>query len=261
MNVVSVRIIFSFWDFNTDIFRVGEKLVFEELFEIDIDISKLENKLYELIMKNKNDGMSLEVNSSGGLHFVEIDLFLGELGDTYDISYIIDFLSQFKKLESIPDTTKDLSKFQGFIYIKDTDKLEEIIELLKSYGLNPKKIGMTTYKYERGASDLWEAYLLGIASSASIELIKPAINNLLKKFNNNRDIQFGTFNIQKLKENVANLLEENIQNLELISFKNNNDEDRYSVIFTTRYQKVFVETNSSGTIIEFNAERKTQTRI
>lgn len=120
---------------------------------------------------------------------------------------------------------------------------------------------MTTYKYERGASDLWEAYLLGIASSASIELIKPAINNLLKKFNNNRDIQFGTFNIQKLKENVANLLEENIQNLELISFKNNNDEDRYSVIFTTRYQKVFVETNSSGTIIEFNAERKTQTRI
>src|SRR5699024_935530 len=128
MNVVSVRIIFSFWDFNTDIFRVGEKLVFEELFEIDIDISKLENKLYELIMKNKNDGMTLEVNSSGGLHFVEIDLFLGELGDTYDISYIIDFLSQFKK-RSEEHTSELQSRFDlvcRLLLEKNKDKMKII---------------------------------------------------------------------------------------------------------------------------------------
>lgn len=97
MEVVSVRIKYSFWDFNNEVFRVGEQIVYEELFNIDIDIFELKEKLYTLIMNDKNDGMTLEVNAFEDFHFIEIELFLGEPGDTYDIEYIIKFLDQFER--------------------------------------------------------------------------------------------------------------------------------------------------------------------
>ncbi|MCQ6281650.1 hypothetical protein [Bacillus sp. EB600] len=260
MNVVSVRIKYSFWDFNTEISRVGEKLVYEGVFRIDIDISELEEKLCKLIMNDKHDGMTIEVNSFNDLHFMEIDLFLGEPGDTYDINYIIKFLSQFKKLDKLP-STNDLSNYQGFIYLKYSDEVEEALNIIRSCGLNAEKIGMTTFKYERGASDLWESFILGIASSVAWDSIKFVKAKLQEKFNNHyRDLQFGTFNAQRLKENVAHLLGEAPQNLEMVSFECI-EGDRFLVTFNSRYQKVFVESTDSGTIIKMNTEKETQTRI
>lgn len=260
MNAVSVRIKYSFWDFNTEVFRVGEKFVYEELFEIAIDIHELEEKLYKLIMDDKIDGMTLEVNSFNDLHFLEIDLFLGEPGDTYDINYIIKFLSQFKKLDNL-QFTNDLSNYQGFIYIKYSDEVEEALNIIKSCGLNAEKISMTTFKYERGASDLWEAFIIGIASTATWDSIKFAKAKLQEKFNNQyRDLHLGRFNAQRLKEDVAHLLDEAPLNLEMVSFECI-EGNRFMVTFNSRYQKVFVESTEIGTIIKMNTEKETQTRI
>jgi hypothetical protein len=260
MNVISIRIKYSFWDFNTDVFRVGEKFVYEGVFQINLDISEFEQKLYELIMMDKNDGMTLEVNSFENIHYVEVDLFLGEPGDTYDIEYIIHFLNQFKKLETLP-ATNDLSKYQGFVYIQYSDEADEALNLLKSCGIEAEKIGMTSYKYERGASDLWIAFILGIASSAAWDTIKSGKVKLENEFNNHyRDVQFGIFNAQKLKENVAHLTGETQNNLEIISFESVNDE-KFLVTLNSRYQKFYVEATESGEILKMRTDKITQTRI
>jgi hypothetical protein len=260
MNVISIRIKYSFWDFNTDVFRVGEKFVFEGVFQINLDISEFEQKLYELIMMDKNDGMTLEVNSFENIHYVEVDLFLGEPGDTYDIEYIIQFLNQFKKLETLPETN-DLSKYQGFVYIQYSDEADEALNLLESCGIEAEKIGMTSYKYERGASDLWIAFILGIASSAAWDTIKSGKVKLENEFNNHyRDVQFGIFNAQKLKENVAHLTGETQNNLEIISFESVNDE-KFLVTLNSRYQKFYVEATESGEIVKMKTDKITQTRI
>jgi hypothetical protein len=260
MNVVSVRIKYSFWDFNTDVFRVGEKFVYEGLFKINLDISEFEKKIYELIMTDKNDGMTLEVNTFDNIHYVEADLFLGEPGDTYDIEYIIQFLNQFENLEALP-ATKDLSRYQGFVYIRYSDEADEALDILESCGIKAEKIGMTSYKYELGASDLWVAFILGIASSAAWDTIKSGKIKLENEFNNHyRDVQFGVFNAQKLKENVAHLSGEAKSNLEIISFESVKDE-KFLVILNSRYQKFYVEATESGEIIKMKMDRTTQTRI
>ena len=260
MNIVSIKIKFSYWDFNSDNFRISKKSVYEQLLEIDQEISKLEKKLYDLIMEDKNDGMSIEVNSSGTFHFIEIDLFLGEVGDTYDISYIIEFLSQFKIIERI-SYNNDLSNYQGYIYIKGTELVNHLVKLLNIHGINLKIIGKTTSKYERGASDFWEAYLLAIEKYNAIKPLIYLIYKFLEKYKEyTREIQFGTFNAQKLKENVANLIDESHYNLVMISFEKI-EEDRYNVTFTTRYQKINVETDNTGKVLKFNTDKKTQTRL
>jgi hypothetical protein len=260
MNVISIRIKYSFWDFNTDVFRVGEKFVYEGVFQINLDIPEIEQKLYELIMMDKNDGMTLEVNSFENIHYVEVDLFLGEPGDTYDIEYIIQFLNRFEKLETLP-ATNDLSKYQGFVYIQYSDEADEALNLLESCGIEAEKIGMTSYKYERGASDLWIAFILGIASSAAWDTIKSGKVKLEKEFNNHyRDVQFGIFNAQKLKENVAHLTGETQNNLEIISFESVNDE-KFLVTLNSRYQKFYVEATKSGEILKMKTDKITQTRV
>jgi hypothetical protein len=259
MNVISIRIKYSFWDFNTDVFRVGEKFVFEGVFQINLDISEFEQKLYELIMMDKNDGMTLEVNSFENIHYVEVDLFLGEPGDTYDIEYIIHFLSQFKQLETLP-ATNDLSQYQGFVYII-SDEANEALNILDSCGIKAEKIGMTSYKYERGASDLWIAFILGIASSAAWDTIKAGKVKLENEFNDHyRNVQFGIFNAQRLKENVAHLSGESLNNLEIISFENVKGE-KFLVTLNSRHQKFYVEATESGEILKMKTDKTTQTRI
>lgn len=215
MNLIQVSIIFSYWD--NQLVEVERSHEFSMDIKSSVTIDEFEEELTEMIMRDKGDGLFLDIYSIEQRHYVDVFLLLGEPDQSsYDISYLRKYLEKFEEIE-VNETDDDYSEFDSFIYLEyaPTD-LPDIMKILEDKGIKAKVISERRSTYERGAGDYFLAYLIGLASSMSVEVIKK-INSL---YNDHvREVQSGEFPVEIIRRNLAEKTGEDTNNLALISFE------------------------------------------
>ncbi len=263
MNTVHINIFDSYWGMDeVSFFETGRKLRFYGTIEIQTDIQEFEDKLHELIMNQKNDGLEIERNTYGENHFVNVFLYLDEGQDDYNIDYIIDFLNQFPTVEA-NTSENEVINYDKFIYAQFGD-MEDVINFLEDEGIEFKLISQTKSTYDRGNSDFWIAFVLGIAQNASWDLVKFLGGKLKNKFiDSNRAIEIALLNVNQLSKNLADMAAVNEQDLRLISFSETApDEEKYNVEFRTINEKFKVISTKDGGVLDLKRSNiRTVTRV
>jgi hypothetical protein len=264
MNKLFINIIDSYMGIDDElrIYEQGRKLRFSKTYVTEMDIETLEEKLMYTILTDKGDGLELEINSIGNFHYIDIILLFWDKNDEeYNIDYLIKFLEQFK-VDFDDSNFDELTNYDTFIYIQyEPEEFDNITKIFKQYEIDIKLITQTRNRFENGAGDYWIGYLLGIASSATIEVVKFATNKLKEKHKNNfRSIHLGNLDIENLQRNLSHFLGINALDLKLISFQET-IEGKYKVTFRTRYEKIKVISDKDGNISKYELHEISQTNI
>lgn len=263
MNNIFINIIDSYWgvDDTLGIYEQGRKHRHSGTYVTNLDINEFEDKLTYVIMVEKGDGLELEIDSVGSNHFIDIVLLLGDENDEeYNIDHILDFLNQFDEANAI-DGDK-INNFGSYIYLRYApEDTKEITGILEKQGVHAEIITHTRSRFERGASDYWVAFLIGLASTATFESLRFVSGKLKEKFNNEyRDVHFGELNIDRVRNQLSYQTGVNEHDLIIISFEEI-ENGQYKVIFRNRYEKISVITNKNGGISRFEKHELTQTRV
>jgi hypothetical protein len=263
MNKIFINIIDSYWgdDDTLGFYEQGRKHRHSGTYLINLDINEFEEKLTYAIMVGKGDGLELQIDSVGNNHYIDIVLLLGdETDEEYNIDYILEFLNQFDEGNAI--NGDKISNFGSYIYLQYApEDTKEITGILEEQGVHAEIITHTRSRFERGASDYWVAFLIGLASTATYESLRFVSGKVKEVFNNEyRDLHFGELNIDRVRSRLSYQTGVNEHDLILISFEEI-ENGQYKVIFRKRYEKISVIINENGDILSFQKHEPTQTRV
>ncbi|GIN59346.1 hypothetical protein J8TS2_36650 [Lederbergia ruris] len=265
MNPLYITITDSYWGVNKEqgIFESNRKKLYTGIHETKLSIEEFEKQLIHTIMTHKGDGLDLEIHSTKSGTYIDIGLLVDNEENESDINYLIHFLEPYQpKLQEIEKVEKSPS-FDGYIYIQYSSPkdLETIIKTFKKENVEVQTITETRKTFERGASDFWIGYLIGVASSATWDGVKKAFTKVKKQHDTHfRTVQIGSINFDSLKENVSRYSKINQQDLVLVSFEEI-ETGQYEVWFRSRYKKIRVNSNAKGHISSLKIHENSQTNI
>lgn len=228
-----------------DIIEVREK--FKSTYKTDIEFNEIEDKFYGLI----GEGLAVSSDYSDDTAYFRINL----IGDR-EIDRLLEFLSQFEKIDEELDFIKDFSNFDYSDYIQiDTGDVyldTEIKSKIKDYLISNKidsKILRGNEIYEKGASSYWEVYLIAVGAGLSIEIIKGIYSLIKDKLFDKDDIKSIS-----VKETVKSFLitEYNLKptDIYLSRFFKRNESDIVELTYKSKTAKYYIETNNTGEIIK-----------
>lgn len=270
MNIIKIlytTIILSRLSINNQngMFISSKKQLHTGVYEISYSISCFEEKLSQLILSHKGDGLALDIYSSQNDTYVDIELIIGEEDKILDIGYILDFLAPLQcKMEKSKQINR-LSNFESYIYMQcsSPDELQCLMKTLEEEIVDIEIISESRNTFEHGAGSFFIAYIIGIASSASWWMAEKA----LAKMSSKNDIDFmkihaGAIDLVSLKENVRDYTGINEQDLVLISFEEVESKGgNYEIWLRNRYNTIYVISNSQGFIAELKVYEKYKTQI
>lgn len=251
MNIFYVDIFDEYYNWE-NIKIIGTKHRFLGIYKSDFSKEEFEWSLYELIMHDKNDGISIDTNQIENIYFIDIRLFLGK-EDNYSINYIKEYLSNnYEEIDENEIEFKTNLNHNIFLYCKYSDEqsLNDVIDILNQNKITDYQLSIRTHTFERGASDLFQSYLISLFAGATIEGIKYAINVYRTKID--RNLNIAVLDPVKLRNNISTIASINLDDLYIVEFKEK-DSKEYIVILRNRYHEFEVICDHDSKVVSFKS--------
>lgn len=217
-------------------------------FICESSFKEFENNLYNLIMTNKGDGLSIDSVSTKNKHYISIYLLTDE-DSKYSIEYIISYLEQYPEINEDKALCDSSLKADTFIKIDYCDDiLPELEELLADQNV---EITLRSNTFECGASSFFSGIIIGTISGTLSGLILATISKLA---NREEYIKYKqcSLDLENLKRNIVHFSGENSKNLYIYDFQKS-EKDVY-VVLRSRYNEYRIKCKPNGEIISFRQD-------
>lgn len=219
------------------------------------------------VLVNKGDGYELSISSSNNIRYINLFLHIFE-GRNHDIGYIIDYFNnKFSKLDDYNSLNNESNIYGNYLYITDVEKneIDELISELEENGVTVQQVGYTSSHFERGCSDWWGAYLLGLATNWSSSAIQHSVMKVVNKYKNKFKKEYGSYVVleyaqieDKIIDYLCNYAKAEKEELYLYSLESNGD--KQVMQWRTRYQ-IFDVVASESEIISLKTYPIAETHI
>ncbi len=224
----------------------------------------IEKEFYHRMFSDAGDGIKLQSYEFKDFVFMQL-VFLWKRDYKPVFEYINEnFTVLDEKFEEFPLFNLDTNEY-FMVGINENDNDEFLLDIIKDEK-NIKAIRLKEI-YEKGATGWEEAYLISISAGASIEIVRRltkyirAIGKERGFYDSSSDHDTNSLKINnELKKKVAELSNQNINNLYLSSFRWRQDE-KVDIQFKSRYKLVFLTCDKKMNIEEFQIRDLTQTHI
>ncbi|WP_043933862.1 hypothetical protein [Bacillus sp. EB01] len=256
MNILQINIFDAYlnWD---DYSEIERKLRHTGVYATEENVKQVEKHLRDLIMDDKNDGIKVEINSYNNHHFIDVFLFLSidNQGDKeYDIRYINDYLDSHYETITENIRTEEVY-FDNYLYIEcPSEEMEEIIKDINQGKYDVHIVSENKITIEKGFSTFMDGFLLGIAQNASWDMIKMSLTYLSAKYGDVKMVEVRGLNHKALRANVAKAATLKEHQLQLVSFDETEEAERFEAIYRSATEKFTVTSNIEGDLLKFSRE-------
>jgi len=246
-------------DYSSEEIHVNRKKLFDNVYLVDADksISKLHSDIYDIILKEKGDGLDIISNLSDGVCIFSITLIHDSRYD-YIVTYFKDNYHEASLLVNVPD--KNYERFEhGLISINYHDSpfneedVNEIIEDLQKSGIKSQVVNTNERSYEHGAGSFTGAIILAIVSATTGVTVHKALESINDKLNKQKlidnYIKYGDYDIEKLYLNVAKRYKDrNIKKCKVSKF--DEIDGIYYIELISKDRTYSIRTDNDSTILD-----------
>jgi len=250
---LSMFVYISRWSVNEQfgIYEKSCKAIYNSYLKHVGNVEDLKKQIYSLTLLSTIPGYDLNLYKASNEIFMDLILHINDSDQIPDITDLFDLIKSYEL--DISDNSSIVAhtstNFKNFLYIiVDSPNDYHKLDLSKGNSIaEPVILSENTIHHEKGAGSLFVAFLLGIASSASWDILKSKIKDSGYYY---ETLSSNEIDISLITTKTSELAKVNAQDLNLVSFHKVNE--FYKILFKTRYKSISVKVNKTNQITEID---------